>query len=264
VSDDLPLTAVGKKVAAAGLSPSLISALRQNFAKILQILALAGVLYTTYRLVWRKPDALAVDFICLSMAGFMLLVCMVLLPILSVNYGLLRAFQQILIFLILPILILLVRLTRHMRPWLNVTMAPAGSVLLFLLFTGFFAQVLGGTSPTLSLNNRGLYYGLYSSSRADELSFVWMKEHIPANADVRAANFNRAIMHDPGYPFTKPGILPSQIGANSYVYLDPAQVQTHKVYTYFQSSPLIMSLPLDYYDTTLNKIYSTTTTRVYQ
>jgi len=264
VSDDLPLTPLGRKIAAAGVSPSLISALRQNFAKILQVLALAGVLYTTYGLLRRKPGALKVDFICLSLAGFMLLVLMVLLPVLSVNYGVLRAFQQILIFLILPIMLLLAGMTGRIWPWLKTSIAATGSVLLFLLFTGFFAQILGGTSPALSLNNRGLYYGLYASSQADAQSFVWMKQHIPKQSDVRAANFNRALMHDPSYPFSKVGILPSQIGASSYVYLDPAQVQSQKLYTYFESSPLIMTFPLDYYDMALNEIYSTTTTRIYQ
>lgn len=263
-SDDLPLTNVGKKAAAAGVNPSLIAALRQNFAKVLQLLALAGVLYTTCQLLRRSPDALETDFICLSLAGFMLLISLVVLPVLSVNYGVLRAFQQILIFLILPIMLLLGRVTRRMWSWLATGLATTSIVLLFLLFTGLVAQLFGGTSPSLSMNNRGLYYGLYASSEADVQSFGWMKAHIPRGSDVRAANFNRALMHDPSYPFSKPGILPSQIGANSYVYLDPAQVQTQKIYTYYQSSPLILSFPLGYYDMALNEIYSTSTTRVYQ
>jgi uncharacterized membrane protein len=263
-SDDLPLTPLGKKAKAVGLDPSRIASLRQYFAKALQLLALIGVVYVTYRLLRKRPGALGVDFICLSLAGFVILVLLVLLPVLSINYGVLRAFQQILIFLILPIILLLARVTRRLWPGLKKAAATTGVTLLFLLFTGFFAQILGGTSPALSLNNKGLYYGLYSSSEADRQSFAWIKQHIPKGSDVRAANFNRAIMHDPGYPFKTPGILPSQIGANSYVYLDPAQVESGRLYTYFESSPLVMTFPLDYYDMALNKIYSTSSTRVYQ
>jgi hypothetical protein len=189
---------------------------------------------------------------------------MVLLPVLSVNYGVLRAFQQILIFLILPITLLFVRIGSRMRPWLGTTLATTTTVLLFLLFTGVFAQLLGGVSPALSANNSGLYHGLYYSSSADRRSFVWLKEHLPADSDVRAANFNRAFMHDPEYPFSEPGILPSQADADSFVYLDHAQVVTQRMYAYYESSPLVMTFPLDYYDPAKNRIYSTATTRVYR
>jgi uncharacterized membrane protein len=264
VGDDMPLTALGQKALRAGIHPSLLAALRQNFAKVLQLLALAGVLYTSCRLLRRKSDALGIDFICLSLAGFIVLALMVIMPVLSENYGVLRAFQQILIFLLLPMVLLLARVARLLKTWMRTGLAALGMVLLFFLFTGFFAQLLGGTSATLSLDNGGLYYGLYASPEADVQSFVWLKQHVAKASDVRAANFNRALMHDPSYPFSHSGILPSQIGESSYVYLDPAQVQTQKLYTYYQSSPLIMSFPLDYYDAAKNEIYSTSSTRIYR
>ncbi|MEK7153319.1 MAG: hypothetical protein AAB834_05195, partial [Patescibacteria group bacterium] len=263
-SDSLPLTRLGKKAVSAGINPEFITTLRQNFAKILQVLALIGVLYATYRLLRKKSDALDFDFICLNLAGIVLLALMVLLPILSINYGVLRAFQQILIFLILPITLLLIRIGGRLWPWLATTAATSGMALLFLLFTGVFAQLLGGVSPALSTYNGGLYYGLYYSSAADARSFEWLKEHVPEDSDVRAANFNRAFMHDPEYPFSEPGILPSQTDADSFVYLDEAQVRAQRMYTYYDSSPLIMTFPLDYYDPAKNRIYSTTTTRVYR
>jgi len=263
-SDSLPLTRLGKKALAVGINPSIITSLRQDFAKALQVLALLGVLYAVYRLLRRKPDALDLDFICLNVAGMMLLGLMVLLPVLSINYGVLRAFQQILIFLILPITLLLVRIGKRLWPWARTLTTTTSIVLLFLLFTGVFAQVLGGVSPTLSTNNSGLYYGLYYSPVADSASFRWIKEHIASSSDVRAANFNRAFMHDPDYPFSRSGILPSQTDADSFVYLDEAQVKTQKVYAYHDSSPLIMTFPLDYFDPAKNRIYSTASTRVYQ
>jgi uncharacterized membrane protein len=264
IGDELPLTWLGKKAFSIGINPSLTTTLRQNFAKVLQVLALAGVLYATYRLLRRRSDALDFDFICLNLAGVVLLVLMVLLPVLSVNYGLLRAFQQILIFLILPITLLLVTIGKHIWPWLRTSLTTMGIVVLFLLFTGVFAQFLGGSSPSLSTSNSGLYHGLYYSSSADARSFTWMKEHIPDDSDVRAANFNRAIMHDPEYPFSKPGILPSQTDSDSFVYLDHAQVQAQRMYIYYESSPLTLTFPVDYYDTEKNQIYSTTSTRVYR
>lgn len=262
--DSLPLTRLGKKALSVGINPGHINTMRQHFAKVLQVLALVGVSYTMFRLFRRKSDNLDLDFICLNLAGIVLLALLVLLPVLSVNYGVLRAFQQILIFLILPITILFIRLGGRVWPWLRTTIATTGIVVLFLLFTGVFAQLLGGVSPTLSTNNSGIYYGLYYSSAADSRSFVWLKEHVERDGDVRAANFNRAFMHDPEYPFFEPGILPAQADAGSFVYLDNAQVRSRRIYTYYDSSPLTMTFPLNYFDPAKNRIYSTTTTRVYR
>ncbi|HSX01975.1 MAG TPA: DUF2206 domain-containing protein [Candidatus Saccharimonadia bacterium] len=263
-SDDLPYTALGLKARSLGLNPALITTLRQNVAKVLQLLALAGVVYAVYRLLRRRPDTLSIDVICLSVAGFVLLALMVVLPVLSVNYGILRAFQQTLIFLVVPIMLLLARLVRPLWNWLKTTVATLGMMGLFLLFTGLFAQLLGGTSPALSMNNQGLYYGLYYAPAADARSFAWLKAHIARGSDVRAANVNRALMHDPEYPFARTGILPSQLGDKTYVYLDQAQVQAQRLYAYYDSSPLIMTFPLDYYVAAKNQIYSTPTTRVYR
>lgn len=263
-SDDLPITPLGAKAHSIGISPSLITTLRQNFAKVLQVLALGGVVYVTYRLLRKRPNALDPDFICLSIAGITILGLMVILPVLSINYGVLRAFQQALIFLILPITLLLIALARRIWPRLKTATAALGMTFLFLLFTGMFAQLLGGVGPTLSLNNQGLYYGLFYTSTADARAFAWLKEHIKKGNDVRAVNFNRAIMHDPQYPFTHTGILPTQIGANTFIYADPAQIIAQKVYLYHESSPLIMTFPQDFYDDTKNLIYSTQSTRIYR
>lgn len=265
VDDSLPLTPLGDKARAIGVDPSIIIMLRQNFAKVLQVLAVLGVLYALYRVVRKKrPDTFGVDFTCLGVAGIALLALLVVLPVLSINYGVLRAFQQALIFLLLPMMLLLVAISRHVNLRVITAISTTGIVLLFLLFTGMFAQLLGGVSPSLSMNNQGLYYGLYAAPEADARSYAWLKAHIARNQDVRVANFNRALMHDPKYPFTRSGILPSQIEPNTYVYLDQAQVETQKVYAYYESSPLIMTFPLDYYDQSKNLIYSTTSTRVYR
>jgi hypothetical protein len=136
--------------------------------------------------------------------------------------------------------------------------------LLFLMFSGVFAQLLGGVSPPLSMNNSGLYYGLYYATGADAAAFRWLQEHIPKKSDVRAANFNRAFMHDPRYPFSTSGVLPSQIGVSTYVYLDQGQVLRQKVYAHYENSPLIVTFPLGYYDHAKDQIYSTSSTRVYR
>ena len=262
--DAMPPTDLGKKLQDMGVNLGLTSELRQHFAKVLQVLAVAGVAYAAYRFIKHKPHAQGLDFTCLSVASIGLLGLMVVLPVLSVNYGILRAFQQTLIFLILPITLLLVKLTAKLPRRFTLGLGGSVIVALFLLFTGVVAQTLGGTSPTITMNNQGLYYGLYYANAADRASFDWMQRNIPRYSDVRAANFNRAQMNDPAYVFNRPGILPTQTTKNSHVYVDHAQVRTQRMYAYFESSPLTMTFPNDYYDVTKNRIFSTTTTGVYK
>jgi uncharacterized membrane protein len=262
--DSMPVTWLGKTLQNWGIDLTLTTTLRQHFAKVLQLLAVAGVVYAAYRFIRHRPHAQGLDFTCLSVASILLLALMVILPVLSVNYGILRAFQQALIFLILPIVLLLMRVVQSAHKKTVHAFATTGLVLLFALFTGIVAQLLGGTSPTITMNNQGLYHGLYYASAADKTSFEWMRHTIPHTSDVRAANFNRALMNDPQYPFSRAGILPTQTSPHTHVYVDHAQVRAQRLYTYYESSPLIMTFPLDYFDLTKNRIYSTTTTGVYK
>lgn len=261
--DTMPLTALGQKVKSLGFNPSTIAELRQHFAKVLQVLGLLGVLYVAYR-IRKKTLTLGVDCTYLNLAGLIVLALMVVLPVLSVNYGMLRAFQQSLIFLVLPIALFLARLGEWLRPSVRTRIAGAGIVGLFILFTGLFAQLLGGSSPALSMNNQGLYYGLYYAPASDRATFSWLKQHLPKEADVRAANFNRALMHDPEYPFSKNGLLPTQLKPETTVYLDHAQIQEGRFYVYYESSPLIMTFPLQYFDATRDRIYSTASGGIYR
>lgn len=262
-NDDMPLTPLGKKARSVGIDPYLTTSLRQNFAKLLQLLAVVSVGYGLFRLI-RGTSSIGVDFVCLSLAGLAMLALIVVLPVISLNYGILRAFQQALIFLLLPIIIMITMFGQRLRSGIRTSIATVGIVTLFLLFTNWFAQLLGGVSPSLSLNNSGLYYGLYYTTAADRQSFEWLKHNVAQRADVRGANFNRALMTDPNYPFKRSGILPSQITAASYIYLDEAQVKKQRLYTYFESNSLIMTFPMDYYELAKNQIYSTSATRIYR
>lgn len=271
-ADDMTVTPLGKRFSALGIQPTVTNLLRQNFAKILQLLAAACVLYAgylcifyaTYLFARKKPATLPLDLICLSMAGIMLVTFMVVLPTLSLNYGILRTFQQALIFLLIPLMLLLARLGRIIRPGFRTAIATMSLVSLFLLFTGLFAQALGGVDAPLTLNNHGLYYGLYYTTQAELQSYAWMKEHISPTQNVQAASYAEALMHDPHYPFSSVGVLPTQKSPGNYVYLDHAELVAQKFYVNYAGSPLIITFPINYYNDQTNQIYSTSTTGVYR
>lgn len=211
-----------------------------------------------------QSGLLPLDLISLSLGGVALLVLMAVMPTISVNYGVLRAFQQSLIFLLVPITLFLALLVRRLRQWIKVALAGLLLSGLFLLFSGVFAQLTGGVPGSFTMNNHGLYYGLYYTSKADLRAYDWAKSVLPRRSDVRSASFAKAIMHDPSYPYYRTGILPSQRPADSYVYLNEAELVRQKFYVYHDSSPLITTFPLDYYQDWSNQVYSTSTTGIFR
>lgn len=270
--DDIPVTEVGEFLSLHGADPTVTADLRQNFAKVLQLVAAVSVIYATYLSVFyttylyarKRRTPPSIDLMCLSIAGIILLIGMVVLPTFSVNYGVLRTFQQSLIFLVVPLAVALTIGARWLRPKVRSTVAIVGSLVLFALFSGLIAQMLGGVSAPLTLNNRGLYYGLYYTTKADLMAYSWMRRHLPENSDVRAASFSKAIMHDPTFPYAKSGILPLQKPRKAYVYLDQAQTQAQKFYVYHEGDPLITTFPLKYYADKTDQLYSTATTGIYK
>ena len=96
------------------------------------------------------------------------------LPGLSVNYGLLRAFQQAL-FLVAPVLVsgsifLFQPLGRVWAP------RAAAIVALVVLFStiGLMPQLLGGYPAQLSLNNSGVYYDAYYVHPQEIAALDWL------------------------------------------------------------------------------------------
>ncbi|HEX6462480.1 MAG TPA: hypothetical protein VFZ58_04405 [Candidatus Saccharimonadales bacterium] len=262
--DDMPITLLGQQLARLGISPSITNTTRQFIAKLLQLLTVLGVVYAGYRFLRKKPRALSADLVCLGVAGVIVLLSLIILPTLSLNYGILRAFQQALIYLVIPLVLFLATLGHFITKGLKLATATTIMVAFFLLFTGFFAQLLGGVSAPLTLNNYGLYYGLYYTSEAELRGYEWLKRTLPARSDVRAASYAKAIMHDPQYPFRTIGILPSQRPPGSYVFLNQAQLTAQKFYVYHDGTSLITTFPAGYYRQFTSQIYSTATTGVFK
>ncbi len=101
VQKPLPVTVAGCALAGLGILPATLNGLMRGLlAKYYQVAAMAGL----FLLVWgnrrrRRIPASQREYLCLAAASFVGLAADVLLPDLSVEYGLLRAFEQALIFL---------------------------------------------------------------------------------------------------------------------------------------------------------------------
>jgi hypothetical protein len=107
-----------------------------------------------------------------------MLAAITLLPNLSTDYGVLRAFQEALI-LIAPVLVAgsLTVLSPLGRVWALRTAALV-CIGIFVSTTGLLPQITGGYPAQLNLNNSGSYYNIYYMRPQDEAAVQTMLESL--------------------------------------------------------------------------------------
>lgn len=175
----LPLTAAGHAVSALGVDvPGFNAVTRQGAARLLQVFVGVGLLFV----LARRARGLHVsqEMFLLAVGAFTVVAAQVLLPALSVDYGVLRAFQQSL-FLLAPILAVgSVHLFGCLGRRRAAVAASAFAVAFFLSLTGVAPQALGGYAPQLHLNNDGEYYDLYYTHPEEDAAADWVEGRLLA------------------------------------------------------------------------------------
>jgi uncharacterized membrane protein len=161
-----------------------------------------------------------------------MLVAVTVLPGLSVNYGVLRVFQQALI-IVAPILVIgSIALFRFLgQTWAR--RAATVVALGFLISTiGVLPQILGGYPPQLNLNNSGEYYDVYYVHPQELAATQWLNGNLRGpQATVQATTFTIPnYIKGPLYKFETPppitDIFPTLIQKSSWVVLEYSTVKT--------------------------------------
>ncbi|HXH27026.1 MAG TPA: glycosyltransferase, partial [Candidatus Acidoferrum sp.] len=224
-SGAMPLTSIGNWVSHLGLDvPNFNDIVRQGSAKLLQVLILIGFIYTLFRR--RYAHNLSTDFVALSVGSLIFVASQVVLPVLSVEYGLLRAFQQALMLLGLFTVVGSAVLFSPLAKKLPVALLPTLlAVAFFLSSTGVITQLLGGYGAQLHLNNSGQYYDLYYLHTSEVDGTRWLANQQPrvstdqVQATVQMSNyiFGQLAPHVQVSPLND--IYPSLIRKDSYVFL---------------------------------------------
>ena len=272
-SSSLPHTAVGNVLSRIGVSPELVNVLmRQGFAKVLQVLILIGLLYILFRKGYTKR--FESDYITIALGSMIFVLLQVILPLISVEYGLQRAFQQSLmvlgIFLTLGSVYLCSRL-----PWKRLKRnGPAIVAVFFLLSsTGFFTNIIGSYDAQLHLNNMGTYYDVYYLHKSEVVSIDWLSNRLAGDTQV-ADNAVQAEVQTDRYSLKKINsmaelnalndIYPGLIRRDSYVYLGYTNVVKSQASMVFDGNLLTYTYPLDFLDQNKDLVYSNGTARIYK
>ena len=192
---ELPTTPLGSVGREQGLMlKDVVTYLGRLLAKIMQGAIVLGLFYVVFSRGWpRRLDA--EYFVLAGLTVFFVLLCMVV-PVLSIEYGVFRALQQSL-FILAPFLVLGLLLVGQGFAWLatrwlqllrvagdvrarqeGYTYGVAGVLtLLFLLYTsGVMTHLVGGNLPPAHLYNVGDDYRHYIVEPGEYEAIQWIKE----------------------------------------------------------------------------------------
>lgn len=264
-AENMPLTAVGRGLEATGVSVTgLNGLLRQAAAQLLQLLLLVGVV-VAFRARHRIFQPVR-DQLTLTVGAIAVIALLTVVPQLSVDYGVLRAFQQGL-FVFAPFV---AAGTLWLARWAGRRAVPVVCVFvaaLFLDLTGVVPQVLGGYPAQLQLNNAGRAYDIYYPTTEERLAAYWLEQST-------ASQKPQPVVQAEGYTFRRlqtliegPAVgdlFPTVLGAHSYVILGTTTVRNGQVTFAYRGDLITYRYPVGLLDSTKNQIYSSEGAEIYR
>jgi uncharacterized membrane protein len=268
-SDNTPLTALGQRLQNRGLAvESFNYYFRQSSAKLLQVFIAFGFIFALFRRRYLKE--MDDEFIYFGAGSLLFILAQILLPVLSVEYGVLRAFQQSLMFLGIFLVTGSMTLFFFLKERAKQVVASLLGITFLLSSTGFIIYTLGGYPAQLHLYNDGTYYDLYYAHESEVQSLAWLEKELK-NIDPEIFQSNIQI---DTYTSTKirfineigiiDGIYPGLIRKNSYVFLSYANTKKKKATIYHNSDMINYAYPLDFLNDNKNRLYDNSGSSIYR
>lgn len=246
----LPLTRVGHLLSDAGIpATELNSAIRVAAANGEQLFVGVGLLALIA--VGRLRRNISREVFCLCLGSVFVLGLLTVLPDLSIDYGVLRAFQEALILIAPALVVGSVTLFRPFGKLWAPRIAAIICITIFISTTGLLPQLTGGYPAQLNLNNSGAYYDVYYTHPQEEDALNWLSGQPDVAAvledGIQAENFTYRLY------FTNPpditgdeviaDIYPTLLRRSSWVILGYTNVHTGQAVADYAGGALSYSYP---------------------
>lgn len=162
---------------------------KQSSAYILQVLLVCGVIIMGFKLKKNRSDVYK-NVLSLTIASIILLAIQTTLPTLSVEYGTQRMFQQLLLITSIPIVIAAMSFFSINRKFDAYKCVGIFFVVLSMVLTNYFAQLIGGYQPVLALNNVGDNYDEYYIHTSEVDTAAWLQRNRDSRYPVEMDSFS--------------------------------------------------------------------------
>lgn len=281
-----PPTSISRMIGRFGVdAPHTIFIIGQIIAKMMEVLAPLGLLYVLFR---RKYlNNINGEIFLLAVSSFVFVAMNIILPVLSNEYGILRALQQSLFiigFLIVIATVVVGNMLTHLplRVQSYLMMMPSKeekeglvfplifATAFFLYATAFPVQIFGGNTPQLHLNNTGSYYDLYYITEPKLSAVRWLivdiHSHIssPAVSYVQADSiFEKSLIQVDGV-FYSGGIFPAVIRKDAFVVIAQSTFKQGRSSIRYGGDQVFYNYPVEFLDENKDRIYDNPEVRIYK
>lgn len=264
----LPLTAVGHAAEKLGVPVVRLNIdVRLAAAKGEQLFVMLGLIALVVAPWLRRR--LSLEFFSLCAGSTIMLFLVTVLPNLSVEYGVLRVFEQALI-LIAPVLVVgSITIFRFLGDKWSLRVAAVICLGIYSSTTGLLPQLLGGYPAQLSLNNSGAYYDAYYTHPQEAAAVQWLshqREVLPANVQAPFSPY-RYLFTDPADVTAQEFIsdaFPLLVRPSSWVILGYATVRDDLAAASYSGNLILYKYPVALLRISKNLVYNDGGAEIYR
>ena len=255
----------------------------------MEILAPLGIFYILFRkLFFKKLD---VEFYLIALYCLFFIFLIIVIPVLSTEYGIFRAMQQsmfvLAFFMIFGSLLigswiskvrqLLYRYyLRMQKVQIQKTSIPQYgffpiilALLFFLYSTSFLPQLFGNSTAVLYLSNAGRYYDNYLIKESEIFAVDWLGAIAKGDVSglkiqVQTDRYSKARLASLGSLDAYNDIFPGVVRKYSYVFLGQATTKNKRATLVYGGDQITYTYPIQFLDDNKNLIYNNGSSRIYR
>jgi uncharacterized membrane protein len=265
---NLPPTGLGRALSDVGLPPTAFNTdIRLLAADGEQFFVIIGLLSLFFSRRWNRKVPREFFYVCVG--GLIMLGLITIVPDLSVDYGVLRVFQEELIFLAPVIVIGSMTIFRPLGRFWELGLASALCLFFFISTSGLLPQTTGGYGAQLTLNNSGTYYDVYYMHPQEVTAVSWLYGKPGTLPDGIQADNN-----SDRFSFTAPsevsgtqqivGNYPTTIKRSSWVILDWAIVNYDRATDFVNGDLVTYRYPTAVLEKTKNLVFNDGGAQIYR
>lgn len=264
----LPLTASGRLLSDVGVPVASLNRLVRLAAADGEQLFI-GIGMIAFIAFQRFRKRVNWEFYSLCVGSIVFLVAVTVLPDLSVDYGLLRAFQEALIFLA-PVFVsgCVTAFGALGRSW-GFRAAVVICFGIYVSTTGLLPQLLGGYPPQLTLNNSGQYYDSYYVHPQEATAVQWLSGQVGVfQAGVQATHSpNRFLFTAPSDVSGQESVgdaFPPLVRASTWLILDYSILHGGLAIASYDGDLIYYRYPVGILRMSKNLVYDNGGTQIYK
>jgi len=265
-----PLTGLGRRLQSAGVGVTngniLARSLDDRAYELFIVLGMVGVWFAGRKLFTPTRDQ-----VLLSIGGLGMLAVLTVVPQLSVDYGILRAFEEGMFFFSPFLAGGLVWVCSLARRWARPA-AGTAALLIASTMTGVVPQATGGYLGILAMANEGQYYNIHYPTGSELAGAQWLNSLVTTTNTKRPAKQALVVQTD-FYTFDTmqtvftgpvlPDILPQWLRRGSYVFVGSTALHEGQVSNRINGKIVTYRYPVQLLDTEYNRIYASSGAEVY-